>query len=360
MNKGELLISENETEFWRIRKCISPEDDLKPINLAEQRLLFFAARNKGQSYSPKFKYREPRGQEFIGSLEKILKRAESYAAEPAFLPLVRELITWVCKFEHRDSTFGPWLFSLHGKPSEDIVEYADQVLALEHDEIETEEGMDSAGAIDYFQTVLDEYHLTHWKVKLDTMPAKAAVNTQQTTICINDSARFSSLELKRLGVHEIGTHVLRYENGRHQSSEVFRYGFPDYLECEEGLAIKSEERTGLLNNADLRKYGLRVIASELCECNSFSEVFDRVAEHAPSELAFAITTRVKRGLEDTSSEYGYTKDQVYLSGYRRIRDLSVLDIQKLFVGKIGFSELSTLDFTTIDRSNVTIPEWWSI
>ncbi len=45
--------------------------------------------------------------------------------------------------------------------------------------------------------------------------------------------------------HEIDCHVLRSENGKQQPFKIFNYGFPNYLETEEGYAIYMVNQLGI-------------------------------------------------------------------------------------------------------------------
>ncbi len=360
MKSEKSVARDLETKFWGVRKLVRPGGDIKPINLDREKERFFSFKSRQQPYNPIFEYRRPEGLDKIDYLRDLVTQANDLSSPPTFLPLAEDLIVWVSEFSDKKESFGEWLYSLYGAPNEALVSYARDTLKNQAPDPPLTENITSNDAKKFFCELLKDYRLSHWSVQLTHMPAKVSVNSAETTIYINSQSSFTEIELKRLGVHEIGTHVLRYENGSKQSSEVYRYGFPRYLDCEEGLAIRSEERAGLLSAADLQKYSLRVIACSLAERCSFNEVFDQLAEHTSSELAFSIATRVKRGLSDTSQPFGYSKDQVYLSGYRAVCRIPEDDIWKLFVGKIGFNELENLDFDSFERSNITIPEWWTI
>lgn len=348
-----------ESKFWEIKKRVRPEDDLKPTNLNEERNVFFQERKLGRVYDPLFKYRSPVGSDKIDVLQNIVMQAERLSNIPPFVSLAKELMAWIENFEQRGDYFGEWLYSIFGCPDATLVSSARKTLEQVAVEEQETKKVGSTEAKKYFEKILREYKLANWKVVVSDMASKAAVNSEETTLFINRLSEFSQGELDRLSVHEIGTHVVRHENGKKVSSQVFRYGFPGYIECEEGLAIVSEERAGLLTNNDLRKYCLRVLACDLARYSTFTEVFENLQVHTTVDSAFDITARVKRGLVDTSSSLGYSKDQVYFSGYKKVKSIDISDIHKLFIGKIGFTELEGIDFSSIDTSNIFIPEWWN-
>jgi hypothetical protein len=158
-------------------------------------------------------------------------------------------------------------------------------------------------------------------------------------------------------VHEIGTHILRAENGKRQPFQMFVHGFPDYLSTEEGLAVINEERFGLLSNYMIKQYAARTIAAKMSQTKSFREVYDYLVNFLGPGEVFKIVLRAKRGIEDTSKPGGYPKDFVYLKGYLALRELidkrkcadgsddeAFVDslVTSLYHGKIGIEHIDCL------------------
>ncbi len=120
----------------------------------------------------------------------------------------------------------------------------------------------------------------------------------------------------RLKVHVIHTHIRRYQNRTKQPYTPFRYGLPDYLETEEGLAIYNEDVHNVLMAADLKKYALRTLACTWAEQGSLFDVYIKLREFTTENDSWEIDMRVKRGLIDTSVKSGFYKDQLYIMGYQ--------------------------------------------
>jgi len=187
------------------------------------------------------------------------------------------------------------------------------------------------------------FNLTQEKIKVIfcELSSKVNINASEKIIKINPNERFTSLDLKRLKIHEIGTHYLRYFNGNKFIPQILASGSSNYIEIEEGLATFMEEKNGVLSKAQLFIYAGRVIATYYALKKSFYEVYMILKKYGFKDSdAFAITFRSKRNLNDTSKPGGFTKDYVYLSGYYKIKHFAKNhDVRDLFVGKIKITDL---------------------
>jgi len=159
---------------------------------------------------------------------------------------------------------------------------------------------------------------------------------------IKKDAKFSPLIIKRLIAHEVGTHMVRAENGCQQPYTIFKRGFPGYMGTEEGLAVVNEELCGVLNNQTLKVYAGRVIAVYMALTCGFREIYNHLSKNFNKETAWKITLRAKRGLADTSKPGGLTKDYLYLDGYYKVKKYieNGNDINKLYIGKIGIEHIA--------------------
>lgn len=160
--------------------------------------------------------------------------------------------------------------------------------------------------------------------------AKALVDNEKQTLFLNERATMTRTELNALVHHEFGIHILTTANALQEPLKVLRLGITGSTHTQEGLAILSEYLSGNLTLKRLKILALRVLAvHELVNGRSFSHVYQLLKEDhgCSAEEAFTITTRVFRG-------GGFTKDHVYLRGFRDIlaiyRERSVAG---LLVGK---------------------------
>ncbi|MFC6668916.1 tyrosine/phenylalanine carboxypeptidase domain-containing protein [Marinobacterium aestuariivivens] len=174
----------------------------------------------------------------------------------------------------------------------------------------------------------------------DQLIAAAMVNNGRKALLVRRSAKVSPVELHALAHHELGVHMTTSLNAQLQPLEVFSLGLPGATHTQEGLAIFSEYLSGNLTLKRLKSLAQRVIAVDLMIrygdfCRTWRTlVEDYGVEH---EEAFRVCTRVHRG-------GGFTKDHLYLSGFRDALQLHrSRDIRGLFIGKTGFEYLDLID-----------------
>jgi len=187
------------------------------------------------------------------------------------------------------------------------------------------------------------------------MQSKVNISPINKEIRINPNERFTTLDLKRLKVHEIGTHYMRYYNGKQYIPKILKSGASNYIETEEGLAAYMEELMDVSSKAQIYIYAGRVIGTYYALRKSFYEVFQILKKYGFKDSdAFAITYRAKRNLCDTSQKGGFTKDYVYFSGYHKVKNYAKNnDIRDLFIGKIKIRDVKILNkFINKHKNNI--------
>ena len=204
------------------------------------------------------------------------------------------------------------------------------------------------------QTELDIYQI-QCKIELSSsISAQAAFFPGRRVIRINKNGKFSSSFANALGHHEIGVHLLTTVNAGIQPLNIFKIGFPNHTETQEGLAILSEYLSGTLTLARLKTLALRVVGvSHMIRNQSFKETFSLFVEeyHIDPDEAFDINVRIYRG-------GGLTKDYVYLRGFKDVFDyhLKHKNVNHLLVGKTSLAYLHLLD-ELITRNIVKEPAY---
>lgn len=173
----------------------------------------------------------------------------------------------------------------------------------------------------------------------DSMIANALVSG--TKVKINASASISENELHALAHHELGVHLLTTLNGQAQPLKLLSLGCPVNTTTQEGLAILCEFLSGHFSLQRLRTLALRVVAVEsMIVDRDFRNTFMLLKEQYKTDdmTAFTITSRVYRG-------GGYTKDYLYLRGFREILnayDELGDDFNLLLAGKTEIRYISTI------------------
>jgi len=228
----------------------------------------------------------------------------------------------------------------YGLPSEKTLRKAAEFLNLESDK--EERTIPAKKALHMINSEMLHFGFDY-KMGVREMSATASVLATSRVFWLRKGFMFSPNYVKRLLIHEIGTHVLRSENGREQPFKMFVQGFPNYLPTEEGLAVWNEERFGLLLKENLRNYAARVVAVKMAQTSSFSKVYNHMRQYFSDKWAYRLTARVKRGLIDTSQPGGATRDYSYLEGYLKVKkfldteehSLRLERLKTLYMGKMS-------------------------
>jgi uncharacterized protein (TIGR02421 family) len=160
-------------------------------------------------------------------------------------------------------------------------------------------------------------------------------------LLIGANASLRGQRVEALIQHEVGTHVVTFENARAQPLRLLSVGLPGYDETQEGLAVLAEYVTGGLDPLRLRLLAARVIAvRRLIDGADFMDIFRELHEElgfAP-RVSWSVTIRVARS-------GGLTKDVIYLRGIVRLleflADRGRLD--PLFLGKMSLDHVPLIE-----------------
>lgn len=310
-----------------------------PINPVEEKNKLF----KDNSYNPKLSYLPTKDFKKIESKLLSLKVDNSVYGQLLNKKIkeMQNLLMMIKNVGEKD--FIKYSIKVYGKPNPELIKEARRILKIDEEEV-----WKKYSKLSMNKKFMDQFNINKykWNVKEKDMVAGAAVSTKYKTLMINNNKDFSENDVKRLIVHEIGTHVTRFENAKKQKYKMFRFGFPGYLETEEGLAAYNEYRCGLLSPKILRAYAGRVLANHMSLTGSFCTVYNNLLDYFPKNDAWTLTLRSKRGLVDTSKPGGFTKDHLYLKGFLKVKQFAESggNIKKLYVGKIGVEHVPLLDY----------------
>lgn len=171
-------------------------------------------------------------------------------------------------------------------------------------------------------------------------------------LLIPETASIRTDRVEPLLHHEVGTHVVTYQNGARQPLKLLTIGLPGYDETQEGLAVLAEYLTGGLDPRRLRVLAARVVSvGKLLDGADFLEIFESLrAEHRiATKTAWSIAMRVVVG-------GGSVRDAIYLRGISRILESLAeggsLDV--LFVGKLALDHIPLIQ-DLLDREVLEAP-----
>jgi alpha-L-glutamate ligase-like protein/uncharacterized protein (TIGR02421 family) len=331
----------------------------KPENLAEER----ARAAEDPLYNPVFQYRP-----LPEDLEDMQRRLDELAPDDSplghlFKKKRSELLHRIDLLQARGDARGVTDASsvLFGVPSSVLLSAARSVLRSQIAcdlPPQPEDMLTAAKAAPIFEEVLQRYGLHDWQVVVrPSLVADCTVGG--TSVYLREGALFSREHVDSLIAHEIETHVLTAENGKNQPFELFRRGFAQYLDTQEGLAVWSQNR--VLSPHHDKRYGpaRNVLAIAYAMEHSFAETRRYLVDELGyrPEKALGKTIDLKRGLTDTSKPGGFTKGIVYFRGLRAIEHYVEQggDIARLYVGKVALEDLDLLEEIPGVKAPILLP-----
>lgn len=330
-----------------IYKLLKVDEYNAPLNRIEERERLFNNYQLGDSYNPQFVYRS-----FPTELNKPLLQfirkisPEKNLWEKLLFDDVKQMLnTLETLVTHDAAQITAYSIAADGLPTQELVNEAYKEIN-EIQIVSENENITDDEAYKIMRASLDSVGLYDWEIIIDdVMNASMSVRSIEKKIKIRKGKKFSSQAIRRLLVHEIGTHVFRYTNGARQKIHLLRLGLTGYMMTEEGMATYHEHKYNLRDGATARRYALRVIAAHLSLTQSYYDVFAFIAKYTDLYDAFDIVTRAKRGFTDTSEFGSHVKDKIYFEGFYKIS----LHLQKnpsdypfLMGGKISLAMLPLL------------------
>lgn len=319
---------------------------LRPTNLREERERALA----DHRYNPVFQYAPL--QMDIAELQRKLHDV-SVDASPLGSLLERkrqELLRKLDLLQARGnaSAFSAASQALYGAPESELVAAATGFLATQTAcdlPPPLKEWLSADDVVPLFEQALREYGLHDWQVIVrESLVTDCASGDKR--LYLRAGAEFTQEHVAALVAHEIETHVLTSENGMLQPYELFRRGFANYLDTQEGLAIYSQNRVLSPNHEKRYHHARSVLAARFALQHSFADTRRYLVEtllYRP-EKALGKTIELKRGIADTAQPGAFTKTLVYFRGWRSIEQYlgSGGDIRALYMGKIAVEDLQSI------------------
>lgn len=333
---------------------------LKPQNLEEEKTLFM----KDHSYQPQFAYPELIFDAFHlkEKLKKIKLELDDSSLGRLFMGKLFELEKKIALLEAIGTDrFESASLALYGAPDEKLLKAAKERLdgkpkhfKAPGKEVNLEE------AIVSFEKVLVDYGLNAWRIKVKASMVADCLAGKQNVLFVREGAVFDEDRIRMLIAHEIETHILTAENGKHQNYALFNRGWAKYLETQEGLAIWNQEQ--VLGHDVEKNYrsALLVFVIDFARKHGFAECFDYCKKLGMNdERAFQTTLKVKRGLEDSSQKGAFTKDMVYFKGYLGVKAFVAAggDLKDLYYGKYHLDDLKEIKQVQYLREPVVLPHF---
>jgi hypothetical protein len=363
--KKELTLDEVTELLQELRIPISLV--FTPINLKEEKEKFF----NSDTYEPYFDYKivKNKNNEILRQLSS-LKRVSDVDPRISdfYIQLIedKKLVSDLMHSVGNNALVTELSLRKYRSPSAKLFRNSARVLRgkLDKYDVKVNKKLDRGEELNYeqiekvFNTAFEMLGLEDWSVAPSKNISKNAIKVgiKGKKVYVYPNIIRSEFKIKKLLVHEIGTHVLRSYNG-------FKTGFPafgnanvsSYLDIEEGLATWNEESMGYLTDKWLKTKAGMTWAIYLGEKLSFRQLYNALSGTFLKYSSWDITYRVKRGLGDTSYPGIYAKDIVYFRGFRKVKRILEKDptmYEKFYAGKIDYKRARWVDEGLLPKPKV--------
>lgn len=329
---------------------------ITPENLNEENNKFLKCFEAGREYNPQYKY----SKDNISELLKYETVFQDIYNKKSNIKIIQDVLFELLISIKLIRQIGQPDITIHSKeifgyPDNSIIKKANEIINKNNRYIDNKKIYTVDYLANIFKKRLKSYGFNWSIIITPNLSSSIAVDFENYKILLNKNDKFSLQDIKRFQVHEIDTHVLRAENGKRQPNSLFKVGFPNFIETEEGFATYNENRYGLLDNNTLRLYAGRVLGVNYALNHDFYSTFVYLNQFFDKSESIKIVSRVKRGISDTSQNGAFTKDYVYLNGYNDItNNLDSFSISLLYSGLVSYKYLEYIK-EQIDYSRIIEP-----
>jgi len=280
--------------------------------------------------------------------------------DPALHALLRakrdEIARQITALEDRDtSRFVYGTLQLYGGISQPLAQAAEELLESIPAQAPSTSSVTAGAFADAAQAEFEAYRAEYpdFPVRLEVRHDVSELMVSFGQLLIPEAASIRAERVEALLHHEVGTHVVTYQNGARQPLKLLTIGLPGYDETQEGLAVLAEYLAGGLDPRRLRVLAARVVAIDrMLDGAGFLDIFEslRADYGIPARTAWSIAIRVVVG-------GGSVKDAIYLRGITRLLEALAegCSMDVLLVGKLALDHVPLVQ-ELLDRE-VLKPPW---
>jgi len=280
--------------------------------------------------------------------------------DPALHALLRakrdEIARQITALEDRDtSRFVYGSLQLYGGISQPLAHAAEELLESIPAQAPSTSSVTAGAFAEAANAEFDRYRAAYpeFPVQFEVRDDISELMVSFGRLLIPASASIRAERVEALLHHEVGTHVVTYQNGARQPLTLLTIGLPGYDETQEGLAVLAEYLAGGLDPRRLRVLAARVVAiDKMLDGAGFLDIFESLrADHGiPARTAWSIAIRVVVA-------GGSVKDAIYLRGITRLLEALAdgCSMEVLLVGKLALDHVPLIQ-ELLDRE-VLHPPW---
>lgn len=328
--RQEITDDKNIPEIIKEQYQLAIEEKLTKIRMLKQTQIItlegdvIPAMNKFQEYSDVL-YGVINPKIFCKTLQTverdIIRRLEKYKIDTIKIEPANRLLTMINSYKATQENF----YSLEVIPR---VAKAKQCSLTDANELQRlfESGLHKYGVSNNWSVVIDKkgarsYVTVSYSLKKIYLPSTSQLEKR------GKRKRLTSSRIEGLIAHEIGTHVLRQENGEKSVLKLLSSGLSGYEQGEEGLATFREQQAQSLNGyAGLEAYLAIGLAQGFVTSQpqnflgvhkvltDYYQVMENTTPHHAKELAWNRCVRTFMGTTGTIPGIVFSKDLIYRHG----------------------------------------------
>jgi len=351
------IIGYIDTEIYKLLHTFDVLNFVTPSNLDVEKRKFLRGKAKN---APEFKYRPLKINSSLLKRELYslpIREIQDVTLQNLYSQVIDSYADQVDLLSNREDI--KFLYSslkYYGEPSANDIAISNFLLSapLDRDE-DTENFVSSERIHELAVAMIQKCKFKGTVREAKNIAATAIFNPEKNELRIRSNAIVTESYAQALAHHEIGVHMLTSENAQLQPLKILKLGFPLDTKTQEGLAILSEYLSGNLSIYRLKELAFRVMAVEhMIKNYNFIDTFNflRQKYQVDEGHAFNITARVYRG-------GGFTKDFLYLSGFKEIYQLYNRDfdaVKSLMVGKTSLEFLPVIS-ELLSRNLINRPKF---
>ncbi len=338
------IVKEIDTKIFSYMKNFDVLNFVSPINIESEKKAFFKNKHKR---NPHFKYSPlhiDASSLKSGLYSLPLKQINDVTLENFYTNIIDSYCDQIDFLSCReDDKFLYSSLKYYGAPSESDINIANFLLTSPAVKSKTSEiEMVNEGYIlEKCGEMMNYFNFKGKILSSKNLVANAIFIPNKNTLKVKTNITVSKKYANALAHHEIGIHMLTTENAKHQPLKVLSLGLPLDTKTQEGLAILSEYLSGNISLERLKELALRVMAvNHMVKNYDFSDTFNYLVEtyNVNEHHAYYLTSRVYRG-------GGFTKDYLYLRGFKEIFNLYRTDqnkLNELLIGKTSIEFSPTI------------------
>ncbi len=333
-----------DKEMMDIDKKLNILKIITPKNISSERLKFIESKG---GYIPQLEYNELHfdPKELLQKIQKI--EVPDIPLSLIFKRKKEEIINklfFIQAFQEQNiENLNYYEHLLYGDINNENLDYAKSLIANK-EPLEKEKEFLTIEEIKKYITKFN--YIYNINIHLVEKEIGSRFSVKWDSLLIKNGSLVGKKEIRSIVAHEIETHYLRKINGLKSKYSIFSVGTSDYLVTEEWLAIYNQSKFVTKNDAKYYGAAERYCLIDFWLNHSYREFVDELLKTYSHDYhaVFSYLVRLKRWVRDTSKNYIFLKDIIYINGFIQVKHFieNGGNINELYFWKISLQDLNEI------------------